>query len=359
MTTAATIITLLASCSTTHAFTTSSPAISTRNKFTTSQSANTIQLKSSSSTNRKPSSLNLLIDPTTTVSSSSSTVTRKLQNNALFTKHKTISRSRGDSTTKLNAASVAAATATKATSSGTAAVMGVISGGIIGGALHAIAGPDHLAALLPRCCGQRWYRAGRIGALWGMGHGVSATLLGLTAFGLKNRISGGRSLSLLSGASSFMELAVGASLIFIGVLGIKEAREWEEEIEENTIVGGDDAMAQPQSLSAAAVTADAGAKNAQKRAVIFNGILHGFSWDGAPSLAPALAVATWRGSISFLLSYALGTMAAMTITTTLIGESTRRAGEVFNRPDIPQKLSLVSSFIAMGVGAFWCFLALK
>merc|ERR1712127_672245 len=105
--------------------------------------------------------------------------------------------------------------------------------------------------------------------------------------------------------------------------------------------------------------AEAGVKSAGKRAVIFNGILHGFSWDGAPSLAPALAVATWRGSISFLLAYAVGTMAAMTIATTLIGESTRRAGEVFQRPDIPQKLSLVSSFVAMGVGAFWCFLALK
>ena len=209
-------------------------------------------------------------------------------------------------------------------------------------------GPDHLAALLPRCCGQRWYRAGRAGALWGMGHGVSATILGLTAFGLKNRISGMPGMKgLLLGASSAMEIAVGASLIFIGLLGIKEAREWEEEIE----------AVSPQSLSAAA--ADSGVKETQKRAVVFNGILHGFSWDGAPSLAPALAVATWRGSISFLLSYALGTMAAMTLATTLIGESTRRAGEIFHRPDIPQKASLISSFLAMGVGIFWCFLALK
>lgn len=239
------------------------------------------------------------------------------------------------------------APAAAATSSGAAAVMGVISGGLLGGALHAIAGPDHLAALLPKCCGQRWYRAGRIGAMWGMGHGISATLLGLTAFGLKSRISSMPGVKgLLLGVSSAMEIAVGSSLILIGLLGIKEAREWEEEIEVS-----------PQSLSAAA--ADAGVKSAQKRAVIFNGILHGFSWDGAPSLAPALAVATWRGSLSFLLAYALGTVGAMTITTTLIGEGTRRAGEVFNRPDIPQKLSLISSILAMGVGVFWCYLAFK
>lgn len=253
------------------------------------------------------------------------------------------SNSSRTSTTRMNmVAAVAVAPTT-----GAAAVMGVISGGILGGALHAIAGPDHLAALLPKCCGQRWYRAGRIGAMWGMGHGISATILGLTAFGLKSRIATMPGIKgLLVGASSAMEIAVGFSLILIGLLGIKEAKEWEEEIEVS-----------PQSLSAAA--ADTGVKAAGKRAVIFNGLLHGFSWDGAPSLAPALAVATWRGSLSFLLAYAVGTMGAMSITTTLIGEGTRRAGEVFNRPDIPQKLSLVSSFLAMGVGVFWCYLAFK
>uniref|UniRef100_A0A7R9ZBQ6 Nickel/cobalt efflux system n=1 Tax=Pseudictyota dubia TaxID=2749911 RepID=A0A7R9ZBQ6_9STRA len=238
--------------------------------------------------------------------------------------------------------------AAPAVSAGVGALAGAVSGGVFAGGLHAIAGPDHLAALLPRCCGQRWYRAGRIGALWGMGHGVSATILGVCAFALKSRMSKMGAFSrVVRGASSFMEIAVGASLVFIGLLGIKEAREWEAEIE-----GG-----VPQSLSAAA--GEDGMKVAQKRAVVFNGVLHGFSWDGAPSLAPAIAVATWRGNITFLLAYALGTMGAMTIATTLIGEGTRKAGEVLHRPDIPQKLSYVSSIIAIGVGLFWCSLALN
>jgi len=226
-----------------------------------------------------------------------------------------------------------------------AALMGITSGGILGGALHAIAGPDHLAALLPRCCGQRWWRAGRVGALWGTGHGISATLLGLTAFGLKNRIK--FPVNVLNGASSAMEIAIGASLIVIGLLGMKEAREWKEEMD--TVV--------PISLSSAAV--EQGVKSSTKGAVIFNGFLHGFSWDGTPSLAPALAVATWKGSISFLLAYGIGTTLAMTIATILIGETTLRAGEVFNQPDIPQKLSMISSVLAMGVGIVWCFLAMK
>lgn len=179
-----------------------------------------------------------------------------------------------------------------------------------------------------------------------MGHGVSATILGLTAFGLKNRVSTMPAIKgLLIGASSAMEVAVGASLIFIGLLGIKEARSFEG--------GGGDEEDSPL------VMVEDDAVKAQKRAVVFNGILHGFSWDGAPSLAPALAVATWKGSISFLLAYSLGTMGAMSITTTLIGESTRRAGQILHRPDLPQKLSLVSSFLAIAVGLFWCYLAFK
>ena len=181
-----------------------------------------------------------------------------------------------------------------------------------------------------------------------MGHGVSATLLGVTAFFLKSRMANMSSLqSILTRASSVTEIAVGLSLVIIGLMGIKEAREWESEID----------GVQPQSLSAAA--ADVGIKSVQKRAVMFNGLLHGFSWDGAPSLAPALAVATWSGNLSFLLAYAMGTIGVMTLTTTLIGEGTRRAGQLFQRPDIPQKLSFVSSILAIVIGFVWCGMALS
>lgn len=231
------------------------------------------------------------------------------------------------------------------------AIAGALTGGLFAGGLHAIAGPDHLAALLPRCCGQRWYKAGRIGALWGMGHGVSATMLGVLAFGLKAQVQKAPGVkAVLSQASHLTEIAVGLSLIVIGAMGIREAREWKDEM----------ATAQPQSLSAG-VNPDSAIEETQtqKRAVIFNGLLHGFSWDGAPSLAPALAVATWGGNLTFLSAYAAGTMGAMAITTSLIGEGTRRAGEIFNRPDIPQKLSFFSSILAIAIGFIWCGLALK
>lgn len=243
------------------------------------------------------------------------------------------------------------------------ALTATITGGVFAGSLHAIAGPDHLAALIPRCCGLPWYRAARVGAVWGLGHGVSATLLGMAGFLFKKgvRLSGvlgvgnGNNFDLLHHAGSFMELAIGGSLIVIGLLGIKEAREWEApedacEVEEGT----------PKSLSAAATpTSMAINPNPAKRAVLFNGILHGFSWDGAPSLAPAVAISTWQGSLTFLLSYAFGTMAAMALATTIIGEGTRRAAGKLDRPDLPRDLSVGSSFLALIVGVVWCGLALR
>mmetsp|Transcript_781 Transcript_781/g.1314 ORF Transcript_781/g.1314 Transcript_781/m.1314 type:complete len:347 (-) Transcript_781:306-1346(-) len=247
------------------------------------------------------------------------------------------------------------------------ALTATITGGVFAGSLHAIAGPDHLAALIPRCCGLPWYRAARVGAVWGLGHGVSATILGIAGFMFKKgvRFSGvfglgnGNSFDVLHHAGSFMELAIGASLIIIGLLGIKEAREWEAP-DESACEVAEGESSTPQSLSSAATPASMAINpNPAKRAVLFNGILHGFSWDGAPSLAPAVAISTLRGSLAFLISYALGTMAAMTLATTLIGEGTRRAAGKLDRPDLPRDLSLGSSFLALVVGVVWCGLALR
>ena len=214
---------------------------------------------------------------------------------------------------------------------------------------------------------------------------MSATLLGIAGFLFKKGVrlsgvfataaTGGEgSFDLLHHAGSFMELAIGISLIVIGLLGIKEAREWESPddvpiacdlLEESTdgknLVKTSGVTSSPQSLSSAVTPTSLAISppNPAKRAVLFNGILHGFSWDGAPSLAPAVAISTLRGSLTFLLSYALGTMAAMALATTIIGEGTRRAAGKLDRPDLPRDLSVASSFLALIVGVVWCGLALN
>ncbi|CAM9701458.1 unnamed protein product [Laminaria digitata] len=43
----------------------------------------------------------------------------------------------------------------------------------------------------------------------------------------------------------------------------------------------------------------------------------------------------------------------MSATTTLIGEGSVRVGKALDQPDIPRKLSVVSSFVAITIGAVW------
>lgn len=96
-----------------------------------------------------------------------------------------------------------------------------VIGGLLAGSLHAVTGPDHIAALLPSSVGHRWYTGARIGAAWGFGHGFSATVIGLLAFLLKDRIS--NQFAFIKNLSTVAESAVGVSLLLIGGLGLKES----------------------------------------------------------------------------------------------------------------------------------------
>jgi hypothetical protein len=42
------------------------------------------------------------------------------------------------------------------------------------------------------------------------------------------------------------------------------------------------------------------------QALFLNGMLHGFSWDGTPALAPVLGFTSWEPVLLFLLSYGEG-----------------------------------------------------
>lgn len=43
----------------------------------------------------------------------------------------------------------------------------------------------------------------------------------------------------------------------------------------------------------------------------------------------------------------------MSATTTLIGEGSLRVGQALDKPDVPRKLSIVSSFVAIAIGVAW------
>jgi hypothetical protein len=225
---------------------------------------------------------------------------------------------------------------------------------------HAVLGPDHLAALIAPSVGKSGLTGLKIGALWGIGHGISALTLGLCAFFLKGQFTG--RFAVLEKLATAAESVVGLSILFIGVMGVRESLErHEDEPVVNSVPlmsAGGGATSLSTAVPSAVLTAGgmgtaAVSKYARTyRAIFANGALHGFSWDGAPSLAPAIAMTSWRGAASFLLSYTLGTVITMSLAAGAMSELSMRVGQVSDNPDLPRKLSLVSSVAAVAIGLY-------
>eukprot|EP00428_Durinskia_dybowskii_P063323 CAMPEP_0170373012 /NCGR_PEP_ID=MMETSP0117_2-20130122/9852_1 /TAXON_ID=400756 /ORGANISM="Durinskia baltica, Strain CSIRO CS-38" /LENGTH=317 /DNA_ID=CAMNT_0010627895 /DNA_START=75 /DNA_END=1028 /DNA_ORIENTATION=- len=225
-----------------------------------------------------------------------------------------------------------------------------IAGGLLSGGLHAISGPDHLAALLPSSVGQSGLTGLKIGALWGIGHGVSATILGLSVYLVKGQFT--ERFVVLEKLTSAAESIVGLSILFIGLMGVKESLEGDSSSNHshNNSIATSEASMLSGSDSGDGLTLVKGRRS--YKAVFANGLLHGVSWDGAPSLAPAIAMTSMRGALSFLLAYSLGTIVTMSVAAGVVAELSMRAGKISNDPDLPRKLSLVSSMLAVLLGLY-------
>lgn len=193
---------------------------------------------------------------------------------------------------------------------------------------------------MPPSVGQPGYYGLQVGAIWGIGHGISAMILGLCAFALKGKLTG--RFSFIERLTVLAESAVGISLLAIGILGIRE-----------NIQGGDVHAEYSSSDNDDGGIGGAKAKTVPKRAIFANGILHGFSLDGAPSIAPAIAFSSWNNAITFLLAYCIGTMGTMSLAAAILGETSMRIGKAANDPELPRRLSMISSGIAILIGLFW------
>ncbi len=95
-------------------------------------------------------------------------------------------------------------------------VLGALIAGLVAGVLHVLSGPDHLAAVLPFAVrGRR--QALRVGATWGLGHGLGVLLLGAVAVALRSTMH----LEAISGAA---EVVVGVMLMVLGAWAIRRSR---------------------------------------------------------------------------------------------------------------------------------------
>lgn len=88
--------------------------------------------------------------------------------------------------------------------------------GLAAGSLHVLSGPDHLAAMAPLAVRDP-ARATRLGASWGLGHGLGVVALGALGALARGRLD-------LDAWSARSEQAVGFLLIAVGCWAIWRAR---------------------------------------------------------------------------------------------------------------------------------------
>ena len=149
--------------------------------------------------------------------------------------------------------------------------------GFAAGCLHVLVGPDHLAAVAPFACAsdESAPRPWRTGLRWGVGHSLGVAAVGLAALLFRDLLP-------LEALSYWSERAVGIVLVGIGTWGLFQ------------LAG----RAQPATQ--------------RGHAALSVGVLHGFAGSSHLfGVLPALAFETRLGGLTWLASFAAGTMLAM------------------------------------------------
>lgn len=235
---------------------------------------------------------------------------------------------------------------------------GLVSGGFFAGLLHALSGPDHIAAILPTIAGKDWFYAATIGFAWSLGHICSSFFLAIFGNALEGSLLRG---GLISYLLQFADVIVGGTLIVIGFLGIIESIS--DTIEKDELINGNSSspILPVSNVSSSPIDNSSYAQRFKKFwsalcwvyvSIFVNGLILGFSLDGIPSLTPTLTAVTWQSLLNFLVAYAVGTIGSMTFIAGLIGYFSSIIGQS-NQSSLPKRLSFATSVVAILIGLIW------
>ncbi|KAK9845501.1 hypothetical protein WJX81_008013 [Elliptochloris bilobata] len=224
--------------------------------------------------------------------------------------------------------------------------------GLAAGCLHTLSGPDHLAALTPLTIGRSHVRGALLGALWGFGHSIGQLLLGLLMVVLKDRFE-----AIVPALSKYGSVTVGLTLMVIGATGLYETlTEHAEAAAEPQValagaggsVGAPAAQAAAGGLrSQAPVETDAEAVGSNAR-TLFTGIVFGLQPDALFVIVPALALPTKLAAVAYIVTFVVGTVAAMGGYAAVIGATSKAIERKSSW--MTTRLSGAASLVALSVG---------
>jgi len=228
-------------------------------------------------------------------------------------------------------------------------VIGAIVAGLSAGAIHVLAGPDHLAAVAPLAA-DREERPWKAGFLWGLGHAGGVLVVGLAALLLREVLP-------LERLSGWSERLVGLVLVAIGVWGIRQATRQRVHVHEHQHDGRSHAHVHVHHRAANheaphAHGAPAAHLHVQTKAAFGVGILHGLAGSAHfLGILPALAFTARSSAVAYVAAFGLGTVAAMTVFAALIGWVAKRFSRSGAR--LYRGLLFLFGVAAIVVGVAW------
>lgn len=197
--------------------------------------------------------------------------------------------------------------------------------GLVAGAGHVVAGADHLAVVAPLAASRR-RGAWRTGLRWGLGHAGGVAVIGAAAALLREVLP-------LEQLTAWSERIVGLSLIAVGL--------WAMTAVVAELRGGEGDDRPPRALH-----------GREGRAAFAVGLLHGTAGAGhVLGVLPALALPTLAGAGAYLLSFAAGTVAAMTLYAAVVGHAGRRLS--LSGRNAYAGLLAGCSALSVVVGVYW------
>jgi len=188
-------------------------------------------------------------------------------------------------------------------------VLTVCLAGILAGLLHVLTGPYHLAALAPLSL-QAKRRAWAVGFRWGLGHSSGVLVVAAVAFGFRQVVH-------LEALSGWGERLVGATMIVLGLWGLR--RLFRERLHAHEHDHGGQGHVHFH-VHRPDEDHRAGSAHVHTHAAFWVGTLHGLAGTAhLVGVLPSLALPTGRETAGYLIAFAIGTIAAMTVFAAAVG----------------------------------------
>lgn len=229
-----------------------------------------------------------------------------------------------------------------------------LAAGLIAAILHVLAGPDHLAAVLPFAIESK-KKAWKVGLFWGIGHLLGMLLIGLLFMLFKELIP-------VEKISEHSEQLVGLVLIGIGIWSIYKIFKEQKDHKHVHVHTENEPMIHEHSHDHSHKPAHDHTHPEQGKQSNWTslgiGLLHGLAGVAHFLLfLPVIGFESETDSILYILGFAIGTVIAMVAFAFVVGRISAFSKTSHN-PAFFNGIRLAGGLIAMIVGFYWTFNAL-